>query len=303
MKQTTSSPARAGEDWDLARGAWQVLHRATSAEPAIMAILNVTPDSFSDGGVHADPVEAGFAMVEAGADIIDVGGESTRPGAKLVDPQEERRRVLPVIGALARAGVSVSIDTRNALTMAAGLDEGAVVINDVSALRHDPDAASLVAARRCPVILMHMRGTPQTMSTRAVYGDVVQEVRDELAASVACAEAAGIRRTSIAIDPGFGFAKTPDQSLLLLRGLSRLKSLGLPILAGVSRKGFIGLYGRESSPLRRGPASLAAALFALSQGASILRVHDVAETLQGVRMWQAMAGCGNTALLTGGLAA
>ena len=256
-----------------------------------MAILNVTPDSFSDGGTHADPLGSGLRMLEQGADLIDVGGESTRPGAQPVPPQEEQRRILPAIRALARAGATISVDTRHAATMRAALDAGAAIVNDVSALRHDPQAAAFLATRGCPIILMHMRGTPQTMAQHAVYADVAAEVCGELAASVAHAEASGIVRTRLVVDPGFGFAKTPEQSLVLLRRLNVLQSLGLPILAGVSRKGFVGLYGGESRPGGRAPASVAAALFALTQGASILRVHDVAETVQAVRMWHAVTAC------------
>ena len=258
----------------------------------VMAVLNVTPDSFSDGGCYRDPVAAGLAMLEQGADIIDIGGESTRPGAEPVPPEQEQRRILPVIEALARRGARISADTRNAATMAAALDAGAAIINDVSALRYDPEAAALIARRRCPVILMHMRGTPQTMTLHASYTDVVAEVRTELAERVAAAEAAGIRREHITIDPGFGFAKTPAQSLTLLSGLAALATLGLPILAGVSRKGFIGLAGGEPQPDRRAPGSIAAALFAVSQGASIIRVHDVAQTVQALRVWHALVACG-----------
>ncbi len=256
-----------------------------------MGILNVTPDSFSDGGRHADPVAAGLAMLAAGADIIDVGGESTRPGAIPVPPAVEQQRILPAIRALARAGARVSVDTRNADTMRASLDAGAAIVNDVSALRHDPAAAALVARRGCPVVLMHMRGTPQTMASHAVYADVVAEVCRELAASVAAAEAAGIARSRITIDPGIGFAKTAGQSLALLRGLPALAALGLPILAGVSRKSLIGRIGGEADPQRRLGGSLAAALFAAGQGAAVLRVHDVAETVQALRLWHALTAC------------
>ncbi len=264
----------------------------SDTRPKIMAVLNVTPDSFSDGGLHPDPVAAGLRMLDEGADIVDVGGESTRPGANPVTPEEEQRRILPVIGALCRAGATVSVDTCHAATMRAALDAGAAIVNDVSALG-DPGSAPLLAARDCPVVLMHMRGTPQTMMAHAVYADLVGEVCRELDASVARAEASGIARGRITIDPGFGFAKTPAQSLALLRRLGELRSLGLPILAGVSRKGFVGLYGGQSDPARRMPASVAAALFAASEGASVLRVHDVAETVQAVRMWHALTACGN----------
>jgi dihydropteroate synthase len=263
----------------------------TLDRPRVMGILNVTPDSFSDGGRYQHPqhaIEAGQAMHAAGADIIDIGGESTRPGAPPVPPEDEQARVLPVIRGLARAGISISIDTRNAATMAAALDAGAAIVNDVSALTHDPAAAALVAARRCPVILMHMRGDPATMNARAVYADIAREVAAELADRIAAAEAAGIARDAIAIDPGIGFAKLAPHSLELLRRLPELAALGRPILIGVSRKSFIGRLGEESDPQRRFPGSIAAGLFALSRGAHILRVHDVAETVQSINLWLAL---------------
>ncbi len=261
--------------------------------PLVMGILNVTPDSFSDGGDHLDPTRAIAAarqMVADGADIIDIGGESTRPGSAPVTPEQEQARIVPVIAGLRDAGVPLSVDTRNAATMAAALDAGASIVNDVSALRHDPASAPLVAARGCPVILMHMRGTPDTMNTLAQYDDVAAEVVAELAAAVAHAEAAGIARAQIALDPGIGFAKTGPQNVALLRDLGLVAALGFPLLVGVSRKRFIGTLGIEATPRNRDAGSLAAALFALSRGARILRVHDVAGTVQGVRVWQALAG-------------
>ncbi len=258
--------------------------------PLLMGILNVTPDSFSDGGIHTDPVAAGFAMLAAGADIIDIGGESTRPGAAFVTPAEEQDRILPVVTELALSGAKISVDTRNAATMQAALEAGAAIINDVSALGHDPAAASLLAKYECGVVLMHMRGTPQTMMHYAIYTDLLAELGDELAQSVARAQAAGIDRERITIDPGLGFAKTAEQNLAVLRGLPSLATaLGLPILIGASRKNFIGRYGGETEPARRGAGSIAAALFAASQGAAILRVHDVAETRQALNVWLALA--------------
>ncbi len=260
--------------------------------PLVMGILNVTPDSFSDGGRHK-AVEAaiatGRAMGPAGADIIDVGGESTRPGAAEVPPELEQARILPVIRALAAEGRTVSVDTRHAATMAAALDAGAAIVNDVSGLAHDAASPSLVAARDCPVVLMHMRGTPATMTGLARYRDVVAEVAAELSARVEAARAAGVRRERIALDPGFGFAKTPAQSVALLRGLPRLHALGFPVLAGLSRKGMLGALSGERDAAARGPASIAAGLWALAHGALILRVHDVAETVQAVRVWHAIA--------------
>jgi dihydropteroate synthase len=265
----------------------------TLDRPRIMGVLNVTPDSFSDGGTFVAAkaaLAAGMAMAEHGADIVDVGGESTRPGALTVLPDEEQRRVIPVIRALAAAGVRVSVDTRNAATMAAALDAGASIINDVSGLSHDAAALGLVARAGCPVVLMHMRGTPATMRARAVYADVPAEVVAELRACVAAAEASGVRRDAIVLDPGVGFAKDAAQSVAVLRALPALAVLGFPLLLGVSRKSFIGTIAGEANPLRRMPGSLAAGLFALSRGAAILRAHDVAETVQAVRVWQALNG-------------
>jgi dihydropteroate synthase len=253
-----------------------------------MAILNVTPDSFSDGGRRfdtQDAIAAGLAMAAEGADVIDVGGESTRPGASEIAPDIEQDRVLPVIQALAEAGLCVSADTRNAATMRAALAAGARIINDVSALAHDPLAASVVAEHACPVVLMHMRGAPATMNALAVYEDVVAEVHAELVQRVDAAIAAGITPEQIAIDPGIGFAKDETQSLAVLRGLPSLATLGYPVLAGVSRKRFIGIVSQEGQADQRLGGSLAAGLFAVLRGASILRVHDVKETVQALRLW------------------
>jgi dihydropteroate synthase len=262
--------------------------------PLVMGILNVTPDSFSDGGAHGDAaaaIIAGKAMRAAGADIIDIGGESTRPGAAMVPPDEEIRRVVPVIAALAAQGAVISIDTRNAATMAAALDAGARIVNDVSALRHDPAAAALVAARGCPVVLMHSRGTPETMNCHAHYADLVRDVTNALAERSQHAMAAGVARAAIALDPGFGFAKVGDQNFALLRDVRRCVALGFPLLVGVSRKRFLGeAIGQPSVPAARDPASLAAGLFALNEGAAILRVHDVVGTVQAMRVWVRLAG-------------
>ncbi len=258
--------------------------------PRVMGVLNVTPDSFSDGG-RVDPqsaIAAGLAMWAEGADIVDVGGESARPGAQPTAQEVERGRILPVIAALAAAGVRVSVDTCHAATMAAALDAGAAIVNDISGLAHDAASAALVAARGCPVVVMHMRGTPATMMGLAQYDDIAAEVAAELATRIESACNAGIRREAIAIDPGFGFAKHPPHSLALLRGLLRLTELGMPIVAGVSRKGFIGAASGEQQPARRFPGSIAAGLFALSRGAAVLRVHDVRETVQAVRVWHAL---------------
>jgi dihydropteroate synthase len=257
--------------------------------PLVMGILNVTPDSFSDGGKHnteAAAIEAGLAMLQAGADILDIGGESTRPNATIVPPSEEIARISGVISTLAARGAVISVDTRNAATMAAALDAGARIINDVSGLKHDPGARALVAERGCPVILMHMRGSPMTMNCQAQYTDVAEDVLAELTATRDAALAAGIAAANIALDPGFGFAKLGAQNLTLLRATARFAALGHPLLIALSRKKFIGEFGAEPDPAKRLPGSLAAGLYAVAQGAHILRVHDVPETVQALRVWQ-----------------
>lgn len=261
--------------------------------PQVMGILNVTPDSFSDGGRHAgDPAraaEAGLAMVAAGAAILDVGGESTRPGAKAVPVEEEIARVVPVIARLAKAGAKVSIDTRKAAVMAAALDAGAVMVNDVSALTYDPGALALVAARGCPVVLMHHQGSPETMQANPVYADVLGEVQDWLAARIAICEAAGIDRANILVDPGIGFGKTLAHNLALIRGLSRFHDLGCALVLGASRKRLIGAMTGEVPVERRLGGSIALALAGAGQNVQFLRVHDVEETVQALRVWAALS--------------
>jgi dihydropteroate synthase len=257
-----------------------------------MGILNVTPDSFSDGGRHLDPVAAAFAMMEEGADLIDIGGESTRPGADVISIEIEMARVLPVISALASQGVPISIDTRNAATMDAALDCGARIVNDVSALRHDPESAAVVARAGCPVVLMHMRGDPTNMTRLGHYDDVAGDVTSELAARVSYACSCGIARAQIAIDPGIGFAKAPVASVALLQRLEVLMALDLPMLVGVSRKGFIGALSGEKNAADRVAGSISAALWAVSKGASVLRVHDVGATVQAVRVWRGLGSIG-----------
>jgi dihydropteroate synthase len=263
------------------------LHR-----PLIMGILNLTPDSFSDGGRWLSLptiLDAGRAMTAAGADILDIGGESTRPGAATVSVDEECARILPAIAALARDGAVISVDTRNAATMSAALAAGARIINDVTALTHDPRSLGVVAEAGAPVVLMHMRGTPATMNGLAVYDDIGAEVAAELSGQIETALAAGIAREAIAIDPGLGFAKVGAQNVSLLRDLGALRALGFPLLVGLSRKGFIGAISGEAMAGQRLGGSLAGALFALTHGAQILRVHDVVETVQAVRTWTALS--------------
>ena len=256
-----------------------------------MGVLNVTPDSFSDGGAHADAeaaVAAGAALVADGAEIVDVGGESTRPGAAPVSPASEQARVLPVMRELARRGARLSVDTRHAQTMALALQAGAVAVNDISGLTHDPGAARLIAQAGRPVVLMHMRGDPATMRRYATYDDVAVEVTAELWARVRAAREAGIEAANIAIDPGIGFAKTARHNLELLARLPVLCNLGCRILVGVSRKSFIGRVADVPCPSQRDPGSLALGLHAVNRGASILRAHDVRATVQAFRVREAM---------------
>jgi len=260
-----------------------------TASPCVMGILNVTPDSFSDGGLDRTPAESiarGLAMIGAGAAIIDIGGESTRPGASEVSVAAELDRVLPVIAGLRGQGAQISVDTRHAAVMQAVLAAGAEIINDVTALTHDPGSAAVVAASGAPVVLMHMRGDPGSMDRHAHYTDVAVEVTHELAERIALVERAGIARAAIAVDPGVGFAKDAAHSAELLRRLAVLANLGCPILLGASRKRFVGHFSGASEPSARLGGSVAAALAGLARGARILRVHDVAETVQAVRMAQ-----------------
>ena len=271
----------------------QVLHcgkfTLDLSRPLIMGVVNVTPDSFSDGGLYADTGRAvahARRLVEEGADILDIGGESTRPGAVPVTLDEERRRVLPVLEALVADGVPVSVDTRKLGLMREAIAAGAAMINDVTALS-GPGALEAVAQAPVAVCLMHMQGDPGTMQTNPTYRDVVREVRNFLARRVAAAETAGIARNRIVVDPGFGFGKTAEHNLALLRSLGELKSLGGALLAGLSRKAMLGkLTGRE--PLARVPASIVAALLAVQNGAQIVRVHDVAATRDALTIWNAV---------------
>ena len=256
------------------------------SKPRVMGVLNVTPDSFSDGGDFFSP-EAAVAQGRAlGADILDIGAESTRPGAAEVPAEEELRRLVPAVAALA-AVVPVSVDTRKAAAMRAALAAGARMVNDVSALTHDPDA--LEAARGAEaVVLMHSPGPPQTMQRLARYDDVLLDVYDALAGRIAACEAAGLPRARLIADPGIGFGKTVEHNLALLRGLSLFHGLGVPVLVGLSRKSFIGRLSADEPPKARLAGSLAGALWAASQGAQILRVHDAAETRQALALWTAL---------------
>jgi dihydropteroate synthase len=259
--------------------------------PVLMGIVNVTPDSFSDGGRHLDPgvaIAAGERMAAEGAAILDVGGESTRPGSKGVPLAEELARVLPVVRALAAKGHRVSIDTRHARVMAAALDAGAAIVNDVTALTHEPESLPLLAARGAPVVLMHMRGTPDTMNSLTGYADLEGEVEAYLGGRLAACRAAGLTDDRLCVDAGIGFAKTAEQSARLVAATRRLTGLGVAVLVGASRKSFIGRLSKGETADQRLPGSLAAALAAVAQGAHILRVHDVAETAQALKVWQAI---------------
>lgn len=265
--------------------------------PRIMGVVNVTPDSFSDGGRFAGAqaaVAQGRALAAGGADILDIGGESTRPGAVEVPPAEEVARVVPVIAALAAqcGRTPLSVDTRKAAVAAAALDAGAGIVNDVSALTFDPPLGALAAARRVPLVLMHAQGRPETMQADPRYGNVLLDVYDWLAGRIAAAEAAGIPRSRIAVDPGIGFGKTLEHNLALLKGLSLFHGLGCPILLGASRKRFIGTLANEPEADRRGPGTLAVMLAAVAQGVQIHRVHDAAGARQALTLWQAVTGKG-----------
>ena len=257
--------------------------------PLIMGVVNVTPDSFSDGGQNFDTaraIEHARRLIGEGADLLDIGGESTRPGAAPVDLAEERRRVLPVLKAVAGGKVPVSVDTRKPALMREAMAAGADMVNDVGALVA-PGALEAVASSPAAVCLMHMRGDPQTMQASPSYREVVREVRDYLSERIAEAERAGIRRDRIVADPGFGFGKNLDHNLALLRSFRDFSALGVALLAGLSRKAMLGrITGREVEG--RVHASVAAALIAVQNGAHIVRVHDVAATRDALAVWQAV---------------
>jgi len=260
--------------------------------PRVVGIVNVTPDSFSDGGEHAS-VEAavahGLQLAEEGADALDVGGESTRPGADAVGVEEELRRVIPVIERLARdTSLPISIDTSKPEVMRAAVAAGAGMINDVYALRRD-GALDAAAALGVPVVLMHMQGEPRSMQDAPRYDDVVAEVHRFLAERIFAAEMAGIAKKHIVVDPGFGFGKTSAHNLLLLAQLQRFTELGVPVLAGMSRKKTIGELTGRGDPRARVHGSVAAALIAAQRGARLLRVHDVAATVDALKVWNAVA--------------
>ena len=277
---------------------WEACGKAivTDRVPRVMGIVNVTPDSFSDGG-RADGSEAAVAhalrLVDEGADLLDIGGESSRPGAEPVPLDEELRRVIPVVEALAaRVQVPISVDTTKAEVARAAIAAGAVIINDIQGLGGDPELARAVAESHAGVVLMHMAGTPRTMQDDPRYGDVVAEVRDFLGRRIAAAETLGIPRSQVAIDPGIGFGKTLAHNLELLRNLDQFATLGCAVLIGTSRKGLLGtLTGRPID--QRAVASVVSSLAAAVHGANVVRVHDVAAMVDAIKTWTALYGWGD----------
>jgi len=264
-----------------------------AGRPLVMGIINVTPDSFSDGGLFERPdaaVRRAACLAADGADLLDVGGESTRPGAGPVAPDEQCRRVVPVIEGVRRLGIGMPIfvDTRSAAVAAAALDAGATGVNDVSALRDDPAMAKLVADRRAPIVLMHMQGTPESMQQRPHYRDVVAEVAAFLRERIEYAVAKGIGRDRIAVDPGIGFGKTTSHNLELLRRIDAFTGLGVPVLVGPSRKRFIGEVLGIERPADRDAGTLGAVAAAVLGGAEVVRVHEVAAAAQVVRVCAAI---------------
>lgn len=258
----------------------------TLDQPRLMGIINATPDSFSDGGRY-DPAEQGRSLIAQGADILDIGGESTRPGALDVAIDDEIARIRPAIAALS-ALAPVSVDTRKGRVAQAALTAGAGMVNDVSGLDFDPYLADVVAQAGVPICLMHAQGVPQTMQDDPRYGDVLLDVYDALAERIARAVAAGIPHHRIVIDPGIGFGKTIAHNLAILRRISLYHGLGCPILLGVSRKRFIGAIGGAEVASDRDPGTLALTLAAIAEGVQIHRVHDVATMVQGLRLWRAL---------------
>jgi len=263
------------------------------SRPIVMGIVNATDDSFSGDGLGA-ATDAAIAqarsMVAQGADVIDIGAESTRPGAPAIAPEAEITRLLPILDGLRELGRPISIDTRHAATMRAVLQAGAAIINDISALEDDPAAMDAVAGSNCMVVLMHKQGQPASMQQAPRYDDVVAEVLGYLAHRIAACEAAGIAKARLIVDPGIGFGKTQAHNLALMQALPRFGDLGCPVLLGVSRKSFIGHLTGETVPTMRIPGSVAAALWGAAHGAHILRVHDVDKTVQALRVWQGLEG-------------
>ena len=291
-------------DWPAAlREQWEGLQKSHAPiqcgertirldQPQVMGILNMTPDSFSDGGQFLDDPDVAHAhacaMLEAGAAIIDVGGESTRPGGAAVWEGDELKRVIPAVERLAALGAAISIDTRRPAVMDAALAKGAHIVNDVSALRHDPRSLEFASGRGVPVVLMHAPGSGDDLHSQASYGDVVLDVFDWLAERRDAAIAAGIARASIILDPGIGFGKTVAENLALINALPMFHALGQPLLVGLSRKRMIGALSNEAPAHKRLGGSIALTVKAMEAGVQLLRVHDVPETVQAARVWRGL---------------
>lgn len=260
-------------------------------EPVIMGVVNVTPDSFFDGGKFINKnkaVEYALQLVQDGAHIIDIGGESTRPGAQAIEIEEEINRVLPVVEVLVKEGVRISLDTRNAATMKAGLRSGVWAINDISGLMHDSESINVIKEAQCPVLLMHMQGTPQNMQKNPSYNNVIEEVYEFLQSQLKICETSGIEKENVILDVGIGFGKTLEHNLLLLRNISKFHDLGCPLLLGTSRKSFIGMISKNDPADQRLGGSLSSALWGLSQGVKFFRVHDVKQTRQAFDVYKAI---------------
>lgn len=267
------------------------ISKSLSNAPMIMGVVNVTPDSFSDGGDFYDPecaISHGLQLLEEGAHILDIGGESTRPNADIVNVDEEIKRVVPVIEGLAGKAPFISIDTRNAQTMRAALNAGANIVNDVSGLLYDQESIEVVAESQVPVCIMHSQGTPQDMQDNPEYGDVVDDISAFFEERIETCSKRGIGQNRIIVDPGIGFGKTLEHNLKIIAQLERFQQFGCPVLLGVSRKSFIGKISGEDLAKNRLPGSLASALVGLEKGAHIFRVHDVKETKQAFDVYQAI---------------
>ena len=259
--------------------------------PRLMGVVNVTPDSFSDGGDFLDPSIAighGKSLIEAGADILDIGGESTRPGSKPISTDEECRRVLPVIEGLVDAGALISVDTRHAAVMRLAIGAGAHIVNDVTALTGDPESIGVCVEAGVDVVLMHMQGEPGTMQDNPHYDDAALDIVDYMQARLLELQAAGMPTTRIAVDPGIGFGKNLEHNLRILSHIDAFHALGVPLVLGVSRKSFISKIDRQADPKDRVAGSIAAAIAGWDRGVQIFRVHDVAETRQALAVWRAI---------------
>lgn len=260
--------------------------------PGIMGILNITPDSFSDGDIYyskpTKAIQAAIKMVKMGADIIDIGAESTRPGARLIKPEIEIKRLRPILKGLKRKNIKISVDTRNSLTMRFALEEGAQIINDVSALNHDSESINVIKFSKCFVILMHMQGNPQTMQKNPKYKFAPNDVYNFLKKQIKRCEKNKISKSRIIVDPGIGFGKTSKHNIQILQNLNLFHKLGCCLLVGLSRKRFISDLSKKEKPIERIPGTIAANQFAMDQGVGIIRVHDIKEAMQAKLIWHAL---------------